>query len=114
MATPVEVPRLGESVTTAILVQWLKNDGDAVAKDEPIALLETDKANVDLPAPEAGVLRQTRKAGDTVGVGEPIAQIEPVGAAAPAGATKPAAAKPAAQAAGQPTSTTAAPTALED
>src|SRR5205807_2372164 len=76
MATPVEVPRLGESVTTAILVQWLKKDGEAVKKDEAIALLETDKANVDLPAPVAGVLRQTKKAGDTVAVGDAIAQIE--------------------------------------
>jgi 2-oxoglutarate dehydrogenase E2 component (dihydrolipoamide succinyltransferase) len=86
MATPVEIPRLGESVTSAILVQWLKKDGEAVNQDEAIALLETDKANVDLPAPAAGVLRQTKKAGDTVAVGEAIAQIEPAGAGAVAAA----------------------------
>ena len=55
MATPVKVPPLGESVTSAILDPWLKNDGEAVAKDEPVCLLETDKANVDLPASAAGV-----------------------------------------------------------
>src|SRR5947208_86170 len=76
MATPIEVPRLGESVTTAILVQWLKPEGATVAKDEALCLLETDKANVDLPSPAAGVLRQTRKPGDTVNVGDSIGQIE--------------------------------------
>src|SRR4051794_30674628 len=76
MAIPVVVPRLGESVTNAILVQWLKKDGEVVAKDEPVCLLETDKANVDLPAPAAGVLKQTSNPGDTVAVGEAVAQIE--------------------------------------
>src|SRR3954470_9802164 len=90
MPTPIEVPRLGESVTNAILIQWLKNDGDTIARDEAVAILETDKANVDLPAPAAGVLRQTRKAGDTVNVGEPIGQVETAGAGATAPAAKPA------------------------
>src|SRR4051812_31622786 len=107
MATPVEVPRLGESVTTAILVQWLKPDGSTVAKDEAVCLLETDKANVDLPSPAAGILRQTRKAGDTVNVGDAIGQIEAsVGAAVGAGASKGA---PAGGAGPKP-----APSALED
>src|SRR5690349_45281 len=115
MATPVEVPRLGESVTSAILVQWLKKDGEAVKKDEAIALLETDKANVDLPAPAAGVLRQTKKAGDTVAIGEAIAQIDAAGA----GATAPAAGggRPAPTASGpqQPAAQPAGPAAaLED
>ena len=89
MATPVEVPRLGESVTSAILLQWLKKDGDTVAKDEPICLLETDKANVDLPSPAAGVIRLSRKVGDTVAIGEAIAQVETAGAPAAATAAKP-------------------------
>ena len=94
MATPIEVPRLGESVTTAILLQWLKKDGDTVAKDEPVCLLETDKANVDLNSPAAGVIRLSRKAGDTVNIGEAIAQVETAGAAAIAPAGKPAPAAP--------------------
>jgi 2-oxoglutarate dehydrogenase E2 component (dihydrolipoamide succinyltransferase) len=119
MPTSIEVPRLGESVTNAILIQWLKNDGDTIARDEPVAILETDKANVDLPAPAAGVLRQTRKAGDTVAVGESIGQVEVVGAGAAATApaakpTSPSAApatQPAAQSASQPAH---AATVLED
>lgn len=90
MPTPIEVPRLGESVTTAILLQWLKKDGDTVAKDEPVCLLETDKANVDLNSPAAGVLRLSRKAGDTVNIGEAIAQVETAGTAAIAPPAKPA------------------------
>src|SRR5437899_2566848 len=85
MPTPVTVPPLGESVTSAILIQWLKNDGDTVAKDEPICLLETDKANVDLPSPEAGVLKQLRKVGETIPVGSPVAEVSAgTGGAAPA------------------------------
>ncbi|HXE55451.1 MAG TPA: 2-oxoglutarate dehydrogenase complex dihydrolipoyllysine-residue succinyltransferase [Tepidisphaeraceae bacterium] len=89
MPTNIEVPSLGESVTEAVLLRWLKNDGDLVATDEPLAELETDKANVDIPAKTAGVLRVAKKPGDTVKVGETIARIDEV----PAGA-KPAA-KPA-------------------
>ena len=54
MATQIEVPPLGESVKQAILVAWHKKEGESVATDEPICELETDKANVDLPAPAAG------------------------------------------------------------
>lgn len=76
MTTKVEIPALGESVTQAVIIEWLKNDGDRVAIDEPLCELETDKANVELPAPAAGVLRRFKQAGDTVQVGETIAQIE--------------------------------------
>ena len=76
MATNVDVPALGESVREAVLVKWHKNDGDAVAAAEPIAELETDKANVDVPAPAAGVLKRVKKEGDTVAIGETIARIE--------------------------------------
>ncbi len=90
MPTNIEVPSLGESITEAVLLRWLKNDGDYVAADEPLAELETDKANVDIPAKAAGVLRQGKKPGDSVKVGETIARIEE----APAGAPKPAASAP--------------------
>jgi 2-oxoglutarate dehydrogenase E2 component (dihydrolipoamide succinyltransferase) len=92
MATEVKVPTLGESVTEATVGQWLKKPGDAVAADEPIASLETDKVAVEVPSPVAGVMgEQLVKEGDTVNVGAVIATIE---AGAPAKAA-PAAAAPA-------------------
>src|SRR5687768_2447572 len=94
MPTNVTVPGMGESVTEAVLLRWLKNDGDFVKVDEPLCELETDKANVDLPATAAGVLRQAKKAGDTVHVGETIARIDEGGAGnAAAAAAKPQAAQ---------------------
>src|SRR5437867_540053 len=72
----VEVPTLGESITEATLLQWLKNEGDQVAVDEPICELESDKATVDLPAPTSGVLHQIKSAGETAKVGEVIARID--------------------------------------
>jgi 2-oxoglutarate dehydrogenase E2 component (dihydrolipoamide succinyltransferase) len=93
MVMPVDVviPELGESVTEAILVEWLKADGEAVEMDEPIAVLETDKADVELPAPEAGILSHSKSDGDTIQVGEAIGQIDPEGKpSAGGGAAKPA------------------------
>ena len=92
MATEVKVPTLGESVTEATVGAWLKKPGDAVALDEPIASLETDKVAVDVPSPVAGVLgQQLVKEGDTVNVGAVIATVE-AGASAAASAPAPAAA----------------------
>ena len=51
MAVDVAIPAMGESVSEVILIEWLKGDGDYVERDEAICVLETDKANVDLPAP---------------------------------------------------------------
>ena len=76
MATQVEVPRLGESVTQATLVHWHKKDGENVAADEPLCELETDKANVDLPSPASGIVRHVKDEGETVAVGEVIARID--------------------------------------
>lgn len=56
MATEIKVPALGESVTSATVARWLKSAGDAVAADEPLVELETDKVTVEVNAPEAGVL----------------------------------------------------------
>src|SRR5437763_8238289 len=76
MATDVQVPALGESITEGTLSQWLKKPGEAVAADEPIASLETDKVSVDVPSPVAGVLtEQLVGEGDTVAVGAVIARI---------------------------------------
>ena len=88
MPTNVDVPALGESVREAVLIKWHKQDGDTVAAAEPIAELETDKANVDVPAPAAGVIRRVKKEGDTVAIGETIARIDDNGAA-PSTAAKP-------------------------
>jgi 2-oxoglutarate dehydrogenase E2 component (dihydrolipoamide succinyltransferase) len=87
MSSQVEVPALGESVTEAIVSQWLKGEGDRVKLDEPICELESDKATVDLPAPASGVLHQRKHAGETARVGEVIAEIDE--AAAPAGKPEP-------------------------
>ncbi len=56
MATEIKVPTLGESVTTATIARWIKQPGDAVAMDEPLVELETDKVTVEVTAPSAGVL----------------------------------------------------------
>ncbi len=93
MATDVIVPALGESITEASVGQWLKQPGDAVAADEPIISLETDKVAVEVPSPVAGVMgAQLFKVGDTVAVGARIAIIEAGGAAVAAPAAAPAAA----------------------
>ncbi|HET6942035.1 MAG TPA: 2-oxoglutarate dehydrogenase complex dihydrolipoyllysine-residue succinyltransferase, partial [Sphingomicrobium sp.] len=77
MSTEVKVPALGESITEGTLAQWLKKPGEAVAADEPIATLETDKVSVDVPSPVAGVLTETlANEGDTVAVGGLIARVE--------------------------------------
>ena len=93
MATDVEVPALGESITEGTLAQWLKKPGEAVDADEPIASLETDKVSVEVPSPVAGVLtEQLAQEGDTVAVGAVIARIGDSGAVAAATAPAEAAA----------------------
>ncbi|HZU63242.1 MAG TPA: 2-oxoglutarate dehydrogenase complex dihydrolipoyllysine-residue succinyltransferase [Novosphingobium sp.] len=107
MSTEVKVPTLGESVSEATIGQWLKQPGEAVALDEPIASLETDKVAIEVNAPVAGVLTaQLAEVGATVTVSAIIATIE-AGAAAAAPAAKPAAA-PAAPAAVAPVPVAAA------
>lgn len=72
----VRVPSSGESVTEADIGEWLKKVGDAVALDEPIVSLETDKAAMDVPAPAAGVIKSiAAQQGDTVEVGALLAVI---------------------------------------
>ena len=77
MSTEVKVPVLGESVAEATIGEWLKQPGDAVGLDEPIASLETDKVAIEVTAPVAGVMGQhIAKLGDTVAVGAVIATVE--------------------------------------
>jgi 2-oxoglutarate dehydrogenase E2 component (dihydrolipoamide succinyltransferase) len=79
----IRVPTLGESVTEATIGKWFKKPGDAVAVDEPLVELETDKVTIEVPAPAAGVLGAIdAKDGDTVAVGAVLGRIEE-GAAAP-------------------------------
>ncbi|WP_282129749.1 2-oxoglutarate dehydrogenase complex dihydrolipoyllysine-residue succinyltransferase [Roseobacter litoralis] len=96
MTTEVRVPTLGESVTEATVATWFKKPGEAVAVDEMLCELETDKVTVEVPSPIAGTLGEIVAAeGDTVGVNALLATIAE-GAAAAAPAEKPAAAAPAA------------------
>jgi 2-oxoglutarate dehydrogenase E2 component (dihydrolipoamide succinyltransferase) len=92
--TEVRVPTLGESVTEATVATWFKKTGDAVAQDEMLCELETDKVTVEVPSPAAGTLSDIVAAeGETVGVDALLANIrEGAGAAAPAPAVAPAAA----------------------
>jgi 2-oxoglutarate dehydrogenase E2 component (dihydrolipoamide succinyltransferase) len=80
----IRVPALGESVTEATIGKWFKKPGEAVAVDEPLVELETDKVTIEVPAPAAGVLADiAAKDGDTVAVGAVLGQIkEGAGAAA--------------------------------
>jgi 2-oxoglutarate dehydrogenase E2 component (dihydrolipoamide succinyltransferase) len=103
--TEIRVPTLGESVTEATIGRWFKKAGDAVAVDEPLVELETDKVTIEVPAPSAGTLGDiVAKDGETVAVGALLGQIND-GAAAPA---KPAAAP--AKAAAPPQAAAPAPT----
>ena len=73
MTVEVRIPEVGESVTEAIITRWLKAEGDRVEKDEPVAELETDKVDVELPSPASGVLASiTAKEGEAVPVGAVI------------------------------------------
>jgi 2-oxoglutarate dehydrogenase E2 component (dihydrolipoamide succinyltransferase) len=112
MAIEIMVPALGESVTEATVGQWFKKPGEAVAVDEPLVELETDKVTVEVPAPAAGVLADIKVAqGATVAVGSVLGSISE-GAGVPASKPKseaPAAAKPPPVSAGPSSRPAAAP-----
>ncbi len=101
MATEIVVPALGESVTEATVSKWLKSAGDAVAIDEPLVELETDKITLEVPAAAAGVLGAIEVAeGQTVEVGAVLGSIEASGgsgAPTPRPAARPEAPPPAAK-----------------
>ena len=88
------LPKMGESVAEATITKWLKKPGDAVAADEPIVEIATDKVDSEVPAPEAGVMgEQLVKEGDVVKVGQPIARIGSNGATSAPAAKAPEAPK---------------------
>jgi 2-oxoglutarate dehydrogenase E2 component (dihydrolipoamide succinyltransferase) len=83
MSAEIRVPTLGESVTEATVARWLKQPGEAVARDEPLVELETDKVTLEVPAPEAGILGEIRAVeGSNVPVGAVLATIADGGATA--------------------------------
>jgi 2-oxoglutarate dehydrogenase E2 component (dihydrolipoamide succinyltransferase) len=90
MALTLRVPALGESIREATLGAWKRAEGDEVAADEPLVEVESEKATLEVPSPGAGVLRKIlRKSGETVAVGDVIAEIDQIsaGAKAPAPAS---------------------------
>jgi 2-oxoglutarate dehydrogenase E2 component (dihydrolipoamide succinyltransferase) len=88
----IRVPTLGESVTEATIGKWFKKAGEAVAVDEPLVELETDKVTIEVPAPAGGVLSEiAAKDGETVAVGAILGQIKEGAGAAPAAKAAPAA-----------------------
>src|SRR5215204_7368261 len=72
----IKVPTVGESINEVTLVKWLKNDGDYVDRDEVIAELESEKATFEVNAEKAGVLKTVGKEGDTLNIGDTLAQID--------------------------------------
>ncbi|WP_279111190.1 2-oxoglutarate dehydrogenase complex dihydrolipoyllysine-residue succinyltransferase [Bartonella apis] len=98
MANEIRVPTLGESVTEATIGKWFKKVGDAVAMDEPLVELETDKVTVEVPSPVAGKLTEiVAKEGDNVEVGALLGSIEAGAAGNVAPQPKPAPSAPAPQ-----------------
>jgi 2-oxoglutarate dehydrogenase E2 component (dihydrolipoamide succinyltransferase) len=106
MSTNIVVPEMGESIVDARIARWLKKEGDAVAVGEPLVELETDKIDVEVPAPKSGVIEKiTQPDGADVKIGEVLGTIKEgtgpsasVGVSAGNGATKAAPASPAAAA----------------
>lgn len=92
----IVVPELAESISEGTIAEWLKKPGDRVEQGEPVAVLETDKVNIEVSADSSGVIHELLKQeGDTVYVGETIATIDPSGEAAESTNTESAEQKPA-------------------
>ena len=90
MASDIIVPPLSQTMDSVILVEWLKSIGDEVVKGEPLFVIETDKANLDVEAPAAGVLRQTlAEPGDEVKVRSKIGLIASLDESIPEEQTEP-------------------------
>src|SRR5580658_3654729 len=72
----IKVPAVGESINEVTLVKWLKKEGQYVERDEVIAELESEKATFEVNAEKAGVLKPLGKEGDTLKIGDVLAQID--------------------------------------
>lgn len=78
MTIEIKVPAIGESITEVEIGSWLKTPGSSISKDEAVVVIESEKATVELPSPEAGTLTKIlKKQGETAKIGETIALLEP-------------------------------------
>src|SRR5215470_14602879 len=85
MAIDVRMPKLSDNMEEGVIIRWMKSPGDQVAKGEPLAEVETDKADVELEASDSGVLREIKVAeGESAAVGAVIAVLASAGEAAEA------------------------------
>ena len=99
MSTNINLPALGESVTEGTVTRWLKKVGDAVAVDEPIVEISTDKVDTEVPSPVAGVLEEIfANEDDVIAVGAPLARIGDGGGSSAAPTAAPAETAPIAEA----------------
>jgi 2-oxoglutarate dehydrogenase E2 component (dihydrolipoamide succinyltransferase) len=76
MEIEIKIPSVGESVQEAVLVEWYKNDGDAVQKDEPLFVIETDKVTLEIVAEASGILKILIEEGRTVSIGAVVGSID--------------------------------------
>lgn len=76
MVVDIVIPSVGESVTSGVVTRWVKNDGEAVKKDDIVLELETDKVTLEVRAPESGQLKHAAKTGDTVDIGAVVARVD--------------------------------------
>jgi 2-oxoglutarate dehydrogenase E2 component (dihydrolipoamide succinyltransferase) len=112
MATKIEIPSVGESVTSGIISAWSVEDGAYVERDETVLELETDKVTMEVPAPASGIVKHSAAEGDEVDVGAVVGEIDE-SAAKPAGGDAPVAAPsepaaPAVESAPEPAATAVA------
>ena len=77
MAVELKIPTVGESITEVQIGEWLKSEGDRVELNEPLVIIETDKATVEMESPVAGkVLEVAGEVGDVIAIGSPLVVIE--------------------------------------
>ncbi len=77
MPIEIKIPAVGESITEVQISEWLKSEGDSVKQDEAIAVIDSEKTTLDLPAPQNGrLVKILHQAGETVAVGAVVAHME--------------------------------------
>jgi len=97
MPIDIKIPKVGESISEVQINEWLKAPGDEVRKDEPLAIIDSEKTTFELPATDSGRLTKIlHQAGETVSVGSVVAQLEPGEISPPSPAPAPAAVSPSA------------------
>lgn len=76
MSVPINIPKLGVSMTEGTIIEWLVADGDEVQEGDALFLIETDKVENEVGATVAGVVRITGEEGETYAVGDSVGEIE--------------------------------------